>query len=131
MLFMSKDAKAQLEEYQAISEIVNDQALSVYTKAAKLNELWFRNKSQTARSIVCLLLHHPDMKEGYDRATKAMHEHTANGVHYQYSSAYKDLRRMLYDIYVPEEEKCELHAKYCGTVSDTKSLFEEMRKTWE
>ncbi len=131
MLFMSKDAKAQLEEYQAISEIVNSPGTAA-TKAIGLYELWIRRKSQTARNMTYLLLHHPEMKEWYDGEVQIRRRNSQNGVHIQYKQSYNDLMAILSYLYSSEDEKIKRIAEleeYAKAVPAAVHMIEMLKKT--
>lgn len=126
---MSKAAKAQLEEYQAIFEIVNDPDLSVYAKAGRLYDLWYYKKYETAKNLFYLLMVHPGMKKGYDSATKSMHENMANGVHIQYKESYKNFRLTMAYFYMTDEERREKRAKmveYAKVIPSERRRIEQM-----
>ena len=133
MLFMSKDAKDQLEEYQAISEIVNSPGTAA-TKAIGLYELWICRKSQTARNMAYLLFHHPKMKEWYDEEMQIRHRNSQNKVHIQYKQSHNDLVVILSYLYSSEDQKRRRIAEleeYAKTVPSAKHTIELLKKTGE
>ena len=105
MLFVTKKIKTQLEEAKRISDIVNNDKLSAFSKAHSLYMLWWNFKDETAKNIFEMMRGSPALRKGWFDHLEENRRRSERHEHVNYGDAHFEFARIMREDFKFSEEQ--------------------------